>query len=85
MRKKRTDKRVTLLKAIVWCRKYPDKKTYLLIANKNSKPKSHSESDYSILVKRTCDGGVDPIKGFPPFLANRMRVSISHQVLQYGE
>ena len=61
------------------------KKLYLLIACKNSKPKSHSESDYSILVKRTCDGGVDPITGFPPFLANRMRVSISHQVLQYGE
>ena len=43
------------------------KKLYLLIAYKNSKPKSHSESDYSILVKGRCGGGVDPIKGFLVF------------------
>ena len=77
-----TDKIVTLLRAIVWYSKYADKKLYLLIAYKNSKPKIHLESDYSILVKRTCDGGFDPIKGFPACLTDRMRVSISHQVLQ---
>ena len=60
-------------------------KLYLLIAYKNSKPKSHSESDYCILVKGRCGGGVDPIKGFPVFLTDRMRVSISHQVLQNGQ
>jgi hypothetical protein len=85
MRKKRTYKKVTLLRAIVWYRKYPDNKLYLLIAFKNSKPKSHSESDYCILVKRTCGGGVDPIKGFPAFLTDRMRVSMFHQVLQNGQ
>ena len=61
------------------------KKLYLLIAYKNSKPKSHSESDYCILVKGRCGGGVDPIKGFPVFLTDRMRVSISHQVPQNGQ
>jgi hypothetical protein len=61
------------------------KKLYLLIAYKNSKPKSHSESDYCILVKGRCGGGVHPIKGFPLFLTDRMRVSISHQVLQNGQ
>jgi hypothetical protein len=43
------------------------------------------ESDYCILVKGRCGGGVDPIKGFPVFLTDRMRVSISHQVLQNGQ
>ena len=43
------------------------KKLYLLIAYKNSKPKSHSESDYCILVKGRCGGAVDPIKGVPVF------------------
>ena len=65
--KKRTDKKVTLLRAIVWYRKYADKKLFLLIACQNLKSKSHSESDYSILVKRRYGGGVDPIKGFPAF------------------
>ena len=32
-------------------------KNISLIACKNSKPKSHLESDHSILVKRTCGGG----------------------------
>jgi hypothetical protein len=36
-------------------------------------------------VKGRCGGGVDPIKGFPLFLTDRMRVSISHQVLQNGQ
>jgi hypothetical protein len=38
-----TDKIVTLLRAIVWYSKYADKKLYLLIAYKNSKPKIHLE------------------------------------------
>ena len=57
---------------------FADKKLYLLIACTNSKHKSHSESDYGILVKRRCGGGVDSKKGFPAFLTDRMRVSISH-------
>ena len=58
---------------------------YLLIAHNKSKPKIHSESDYSILVKRKSGGGVDPIKGFLAFLTDIMRVSISHQVLRNGQ
>ena len=50
------------------------KKLYLLIACKNSKPKSHSESDYCILVKGRCGGGVDPIKDFLVFLTDRIKV-----------